>query len=301
MAPMPQPEGTPLLLHVGLPKTATTFLQRTIFEHTPDLIYVHRQGPDEKHLGRCLWCCQRVGEEKLAATLTETNASIGRIHQKRQTKARTMLISEESISMGRMEIWDGSGPTPGRVAARTAAFARSGDLPHRSVKVILGVRRQDQWLASRYAQSASEFDQPGEGDFEKRAREICAGGLDASLQWLDYAEARRQLLGALGEESVFIVPMELLGAAPRRLMERMGHFLGGVPLADVYSRAEQNPRMPMRRNAKSTGPNSWKLRRTETSITLSKSTTDVIRERFKDSNEELSEAIGVDLQSLGYW
>jgi hypothetical protein len=307
-------QAGPLALHIGLPKTATSFLQEVIFQPAADLTYVHReQGEEEQRLAMLLKRLPRFKERKLlkrlprfkerrlAGVLADLNEALLGVHHKRPPgSSGTTLISDENISVGRLEVWTGEGPSPEQVADRLAALAGSEDLPHRSVSVILGIRRQDQWLGSRYAQSASEFDEFRQSDFDRRMRELCDGELEGPMQWLDYAETRRHLAGALGEENVFIVPMEYLAVAPEEILGRLGSFLGGVELVGLHPPVPEDP-SKVRRNVKSVGANTWRLLGGAGSVTLSESLGRELLARFRSSNQELSEEIDIDLGRLGYW
>ena len=127
--------GAPVLtLHIGLPKTASTFLQRSVFSSAPGLTYVRKYK--ELPLPVAIEKMQRVHPRRVSDFVD----SIGE-----ELPEGNVLVSNENVSMHVKEPWADKGPTPTRFCERVVALEPLVG----TLRVILGIRRQDQWLASR--------------------------------------------------------------------------------------------------------------------------------------------------------
>jgi hypothetical protein len=142
-----------LVLHVGLPKTGSTSLQSGVFARADGVAYAHRKrGAAAADLTEGLRDYVRAGPVAAAFArrgLVRRLAAFA-------PEAATVLVSDENVALGQAEFWRGRGPAPADVARRLAALA--GALPDRlrPVRVLVGVRRQDRWLASSFAHKAGD-------------------------------------------------------------------------------------------------------------------------------------------------
>jgi len=272
-----------LTLHVGLPKTASTFLQYRVFSKQDQLLYVHnnQSSPLEKTLKQI----QRVPERGRAKVEKRLISLL---------PARRILVSDENISMNAREPWLGEGPTPRSFCSVAAGLA---DLLG-SLRVIVGVRRQDEWLASRYAESTSHFPDFGQEDFERRASQICDGPVEGSLQWLEYGDMLRQLSACLGPENVLVLPMDVITHELKRTLFLLEDFLGVDGWVDAYEAGGIDTKP---RNVLSTGNDTWQLRGREAELRLSDPIRGRLLARYRDGNRELSEATGFDLERYGWF
>jgi len=90
---------TNLLLHLGYPKTGTTFLQKTIFEAHPDIACIGRPSRDYKRgwfRGQVLAASDKEFEKNLGHVRHVLEREIG---ERLQTRA---VLSDESFSTGRL-------------------------------------------------------------------------------------------------------------------------------------------------------------------------------------------------------
>jgi hypothetical protein len=159
--------------------------------------------------------------------------------------------------------------------------------------VIIGIRRQDQLLGSRYAESAKAFPGFGQADFERRMRGLAeAEAFDGVHAWLDFAAVQAAFAEALGPENLLLVPMERLADAPHETLGGMGAFLGGIDLLRPYAAAEAKGG-GLRRNALSAGDNVWRLRRDEgeAEIVLDPALQAALRARFAACNRLVAERL----------
>ncbi len=275
-----------LVLHIGLPKTATTYLQHSLFPGAVGLTYVHRTHSDAArdictdlrglaHASPLLW---RLSLLRLGRRIGALGAP------------GTLLISEENASLAAGGFWRGQGRGPDRLAPRLAALARRLGRP---LRVIVGIRRQDQWLASRYAESSRIFAQFDQADFDRRMTEIAGSDtLPGPLAWLDFAHVADTLGATLGPENVLLVPMERLRRDPSGVRSALAAFIGATDLAPV-------PPGPGRRrggrkaNQLSRGENLWRMRSDGSALTLVPDVQAALRARFAASNARLDVRTGL--------
>lgn len=275
-----------LTMHIGLPKTATTFLQYRIFSRQREITYIHRPRDDDRDaIERLLRKHQRAARRELASL---ENRIVRALPQ------GDVLVSNENISINAQEVWTGSGPTPATLADRVARLAdRLG-----GVRVLVGIRRQDQWLASRYAESAKRFPEFGQADFEERIETLCNTTPDGALRWLDYDAAFAVLADRLGDGNVLLLPSEALSDQPEAALSRLEEFLGRRGLVSVYRAQAGSP--DLRRNTLSAGQNRWMLRGRDATLALPDRLQELVMRRFAVGNRAVAEAAGVELARYGY-
>lgn len=173
-----------IFLHIGLPKSASTFLQGKIFPNLP-LQYWHKTK-DEKSFAlikalRSYYHRDRFDITKLLRSLPEKL-----IHELRV--GNSVLISDENLSITSMDLWNKSGYTPDHFFRLTLNLAKKLNI---KITVIYISRSLDTWIASRYAQSAPKFDNPGQEDFEERLRAISENpSAYPALAWLNPSKVK---------------------------------------------------------------------------------------------------------------
>jgi hypothetical protein len=271
-----------LTLHVGLPKTGTTFLQRQVFAGCEDPLFLHRRQGTEaealcRDLRRYVKCAGLVApflrrrvRSRLAAIADA--AGIARL-----------LVSDENIAIGSVGFWTGKGPDPVRVAGRIAEI-----LPGEPVRVLIGIRRQDQWLASRYAESSRGLDGLGQDDFDRRMREIGRTvDLKGPLAWLDYGSMHQRFADALGPENVKLVSLERIVASPAATIRALEAFIGAGPAEGSRNLKPSGTG----RNRLSKGPNTWRMRKGGGVLHLAPEVQATLLERFAVSNDALARVV----------
>ena len=277
-----------IILHIGLPKTGTTFLQQ-LFGHVPDLAFVHRKMGaaeagichDLRRLGRANPLLGHFYRHRFAAQLRRLVSE--------KAGSRNLLVSDEDVSVAAGGFWRGAGPRPQGLSHRLAALGRQLGPAEGPLRVIIGIRRQDQWLASRYAESSRMYPDFGQDDFNARLTRIAdTGPMPGPLGWLDYHHVRECFARALSAENVLLLPLEHLAGAPDHALKEIGRFLGGIELSNAFAIAHRKRR---RRNRLSIGENAWRLRRDGTPLTLAPELQAALRARFAASNRALAEVM----------
>jgi hypothetical protein len=227
-----------------------------------------------------------------------------------------LLISEEAL-FKRQGISSTSHVTAHISAMRDVAKARG----FARFKVLAIHRRQDERVASFYAQMSPEFIDAGQAAFESFA----AGVPDPFRHRyrfgcrLDYGAQARQLRDELGPDNVLFLPVELLDRDPVDFLERL---LGFCEVADAEALARRFSADLGRENVKRLDERSWQLQPLRVDphaslasrllrrrsifgrrgrIVLQAGTAERILLAYEASNRELEGLFGHDLAAYGYY
>jgi hypothetical protein len=262
-----------LTLHIGLPKTGTTLLQHRVFRRAEGLRYLHR-AHDEATFDLMV----------RLRTYAKAGAALGALRRRGlvarllaiETGGRPLLLSDEGVAFKQAQFWRGKAAEPERVADRLAQLARALDASGRRLRVLLGVRRQDRWLASSYADKAGDWPDLGQADFDRRLVSIAAAPrLAGGFAWLDYARAHGALAAALGAENVMVTSLERMIAEPAGVAQEIRGFVGATRLS-----LGSMKRAP---NALGAGEGAWRLPKGAL-LRLSPVLAQAVRGRFEAAN-----------------
>lgn len=313
-----------LYLHVGLPKTATTYLQREVFPTLTRVRYLDTLGhtlftgaDDQGHGQGTLTSCFRRSAEVWGshggAVLRDLFGC-----ERADRPPGDALVSDEGI--GR------TGSRPALLAAHLAALAG----PARAwgfgrVRVLCVIRRQDRWLASHYAQVSDRNPRASQEDFEAYVRRTLdpSGERYGFGMLLDYAALGRHLRSAVGRENLRVLPYELLADDSAGFHARVAAFLG-APTASADGGHQ-------RQNVRSTGEGVWALRPARRSravrlrpgrllaalrlpdevrltrrvgaesVRLTEPLSAAVLRAYGPSNRAVAEDAGIDLAAYGYF
>lgn len=297
------PHDARIVLHIGLPKTGSTALQYSVLTRLPHVVYVHRsRSAESASLLRalCAYVRSRPGDDGgwLAELDGCLNAVIGRVGRLRRDG---LVISNENIAFGADEQWSDTPPSPADVACRLGRWVDHLGVGREHVRILLGIRRQDQWLASRYAESAKHHAHFSQAGFDRRMSELFDSRSGRGVDWLDYDAVQSQLRAEFGEDGVHLLVAERLRSAPEAALGDLERFLDRDDLLEVYE-AELARGASAERNVLSARPNTWTLRGREAELHLREDVQRLILDWYADSNRRLEQSIGAaDLGSLGYY
>lgn len=283
-----------LTLHIGLPKTATTFLQHWILKPTLGHGFIHRTRGD-----RAKRIC-RYFKELAAASDSEAKTCHNKIrsslifHCKKFPDLGGLVVSDENISGRAIEFWHSKGPGPAQLAKRLGELSQDLTDLFPTTRVIIGIRRQDQWLASRYAESSTVFDNFCQSDFDRRLLDLSQRDpLGPVFDWLDFHKVHAIFSQALGPENLLMVSMERLGTEPESTLEDMGEFLGELGLPGLYRKLVADD-VGVVRNTLSAGNDTWRLRRDGSPLRLTPELQGAILTRLAESNRALNRLVSLD-------
>ncbi|HEX5467583.1 MAG TPA: hypothetical protein VFW80_00890 [Gaiellaceae bacterium] len=140
-----------LILHIGLHKTATSYLQNILSARRHDLLREGVLYPTTGEAAGTVTFTTREGAQSGHALLTRTRADrnlVSELVDEIPDTAPTVLVSSEDFTLPRTSAEEH--------LSRFGAFGR--------VQVVLVLRRQDAWIESYYKQNVDQY-----GRFETRS------------------------------------------------------------------------------------------------------------------------------------
>lgn len=259
-----------LFLHLGMSKTATTYLQTEVFPELDGLHFFDQPrtghlegGPFQGMLARAFKRSPAIWERNGRQLLTELFDS-----SSPQVGSMDVLISDQSAGPAMWETGPYAGPNwererkdPFFLRAHLEAFAEAiANWGFDDLCVLLVFRRQDEWIASKYAQRSDRILHASQGHFEERLDYY----LDPSRGYLsdgivlDYTLLRSHLVRAVGTGNVLMLPYELLESEPTSFLGRILDFLtpGGGGRQDRMSDLVRGDA----KNVRSSSEHTWRLR-----------------------------------------
>jgi hypothetical protein len=210
------PRDRTLVLHIGIHKTATTFLQNVLSSRRYDLL---REGVLYPAAGTADGIDTRTREGAQSGHILFTRFGPRRprvladLYKELPDTASTVLLSSENFSL----------PRPTSVAQYLNGLGEFG-----TVKVVLVLRRQDEWIESWYKQTVDQY-----GNFETRSFDEFLKSEGPSL--LDFHTRFTPWRDLVGPENFHVLSYDDLDGASicRRILETSG--VGGPLLDDAAS------------------------------------------------------------------
>lgn len=216
-----------LVLHVGVPKTGTSLIQRSLRKLRPQLRERGIAYVDRKQIHRLAhrrsWGAYATGPPEDKGAFASELKSVTR-SEMRQTagKTKTVVISNESL-IGRVAPEFGDPYWPRAVDGVGEVIAA---LRPKRTDILLYTRRQDRLLESQYMQQIHL------GKSLRWDRFIAGAGKDDRVRYRDLVE----VLGGLPTvESIDIRPFEIIGAGAAPFV---ADFLASFDLAHLVSHIE---------------------------------------------------------------
>lgn len=246
-----------LLLHIGFPKTGTTFLQRYTFGQYQGQ-YLQTPGKGHKPLQRLLtettmeggpeiWEKGNVGHQRLTAVFEAPDSDLKIFSNEH------WLFGPLSMSPDRKKQRPSEGlhHVTQHLKALSKVLARDFGV---TTKAVVTFRRQASYLTSFYAQHADRFSCPvGQAHFEKVVDETLNDpGLNAH-GFLDYHRLYTDLCDTLGRENVGVLFFEELSQP--NFWAELGQTIDGTPLAPPPNLAK-----PVNKKASAT-KGQWTIRK----------------------------------------
>ncbi len=313
-----------LFFHIGLYKTASSYLQWEVFPAVgalgtgPQPAAAKALKAEMVHLFRrrspTVWRTRRG--QRAARRIAELAPAAGPV-----------LYSHESLYHGKI-----FQQRPGRLgvrdpvhllAAHLGAFARQAWGQRGRVGCLLFIRNQPDWLASMYAQFNDKLRGSGQADFERRVHALLREPLLYGGQAIDYDHWYHRLSEALGPAQVLPLLYERIEAP--ETWSRVAAFTGlealgpGVALDKGSQRAKVSRTAPAEWRLKDKGGTPWHragrkaLRRLGVPVarpqpqtraerlTMPEGLRGAIQGHYAAANGRLEQATGLSLAGLGYY
>ncbi|WP_111430517.1 hypothetical protein [Rhodobacteraceae bacterium DSL-40] len=280
------------VIQIGLPGVSAHFLQRHILAKARDLIVLRRgQGAPEPVLAT-LRAYVRCNELKAQLLRFRLHSQLAPLIQRARAEERTVVLADEFLAFGATNFWHNRGPSPEKVARRIAGLSSYTVTGLTPIRVSLLLRRQDQWLAERYATASSDLPMPSQSDFDARIDAIIAAtDPEGPFAWLDHRRIYRDFARELGVDNILVTREERLARRPRRTIAALANFVESGDLPRTMRQA-----IRLERTAAQTGMSAprmtWQLNTTPpTRIDLGKARRRQILSHFADSEKGLHRLI----------
>jgi hypothetical protein len=304
-----------LILHIGHSKTGTTTLQKLVFPQLTGFVFFCKdRTPASAQIESAFMCSPEIWRACGDSIFNQLCAEM-----RQKEAAGSALISAEGISAHKIFATLPGAPNnhrrdPFLLAAHLREFqAVAQRAGFDRMKVLMGIRRQDQYLASRYVTNgwlAARL--PLQSDFERQTLEIIDPDKRYFIDgvWLDYKTTHDLIAGVAGENNLLVLPVEQLGNEPSRYFSALSAFLG-EPLNSLDLE---------RKNVRSIAPDVWQIEAAEikkaarkkrfgsirvllargAEIRLAPELKEKILKVYRDSNQSLASALNLDLARYGY-
>ncbi|HVN38325.1 MAG TPA: hypothetical protein VMW19_09180 [Myxococcota bacterium] len=226
-----------ILLHVGLPKTATTALQDHVFAQLPGARSVGKPEPP-KPLKKALR--RLIGESDGDPTRSDLESIRAALHPPRSDDSTTIL-SHEGLTATRHELRDGDRflREKGFRVQRVRVARRLREACDAAAQVLFTVREQCSWLLSLYSDLvlreglSTSFDSWVEAGLD----DLDHFSGDPDFHWLVDVYATE-----FGAENVHVLPFEDLRANGRRFAAHVA-AAGGLDEGELLRRIATLPRV----------------------------------------------------------
>ena len=222
---MSQPDT---VMHIGLHKTATRFLQRAVFRSLPEHRFLFNPDVLMQPLKKALRFPGEGNRERAREAASKARAEAG---------ARTLVISDPTIS--------------GDMYSSHADYADNLAFVHElfpKARIVYIVRRQSDWLQSAWRQSLVKesgksietFLNFYEGEFRDRLARRVFGARNLEALRLRFLEIYRAYAQAFGASRVYLFRQEDLRQRPEAVYARLAEALGLDALPPLPARVSGN-------------------------------------------------------------
>lgn len=257
-----------MILHLGLPKTATSWWQNNVYPRVRGLDYVHKSSAveDDRDLVTHLrkYC---HAQEPSLEQVTAVTTVLARI---RDRGSAGILLSDENLSVTVRSFWNANAISPHRVCDRLVRLRDMLGGP--TFRIIIGIRDPLTWIPSRYAESAKLEAHFSQADFDARVPALFSAFQvkRSALDWLDFGRVLPLLNSAFGRDNVLVMPFERFQGDPKGEVTRFREFVGRDRLDPVEALFGEGSDHFETVNGLRQGPDLvWKLKARGGSITVS--------------------------------
>lgn len=204
----------PIVVHVGLPKCASTLLQRHVFPGMSGVKYI-AFADDEEAYRALAWRGFDGGESARATVLARLRRSA------EKSSNSTLVSSEHFIMPGNwlQTMPQRSAPLLDGPQILSLIQQHLGD-----VRILLIVRKQSDWLESWYQERVKRY------ETRPLPEMLAAPEFQPILELLHYDMLIADLRERFGLSKVAVVPFELIKKSPDDFLRAIGRALGSTPL-----------------------------------------------------------------------
>jgi hypothetical protein len=309
-------------LHIGLPKTATSFVQKDVISKIKNInSFVHPNfGLIKKNdfldgstlnaiFRRSPYIWKDLGDE-----------FFGCLKEKSDPEKKLTFISDELILVG-----DRNDPvvTSEHIKRMKRGSERHG---YNNFEVVVTIRKQDEWLASAYSETSEQYFGVSQSSFEtwviKRIDKKDIYHRSSGIR-INYNLMYNSIKDILGESNTVLVPYEMLKEDPKKFVSK----IIGTNLERIKYKFKNE-----KRNKGNTKDDKWILKKPnrskwikinrssfrewidlglsfitdkspfrEREIKITQEIKESVMESYGPENKKLSEKIDIDLENYGYF
>ena len=197
-----------IVVHIGLPKTATTFIQRFMSDKVS---YLGLEGSNAHYTTTLLDLFSVYSKGKnVRSGVRCWSASLTEFVQKNKQEGPVIISSEfffagEFNGVPEFPLIENVQPDGSPRISKFLRMLSETLKDDFTIKVLLTIRNQPEWLASKYAQASPKIFGASQKDFENRME--CFSKLPNNF-WCNWGGVVKNLDEELGEKNVAVLCME---------------------------------------------------------------------------------------------
>ncbi len=180
---------TDLILHIGLPKCASTTLQRNVFSHEDGYLGTAPIAREDNLAKQLQQCTPFGGRQTISVgRLREWAERVQQMQAQRWPTATRLILSNEVLSS--------ASRLSDRPILRVLSILKNRFWTQGRVRVVLVLRNQAARLASSYVQGSNCRWNPGQFEFERAVeRQLSSRRYVRLLDYSQWVEGLRQVVG----------------------------------------------------------------------------------------------------------
>jgi len=320
------------LLHIGLPKTASTYVQKEIWPFVSNTIYLGKKFDENQvHHGKTVEWCNELRYKILNSPPTtwmgrEGGWLLGKlknVYEERSGVNNIVLSHEELFGRATNGIFiDSTEPLDVERMVSHLYYMKEALPVEFNIRVLIVIRRQDTWLSSAYSQCSTNIDRANQKDFIDKTDKLIKKELYQKAAFLDYSFLLERLNESIGSDNVYTALFEELKMNNEKFVKNL--------LAKIDGNLRKNVTTD-NKNTGSIGKNEWRITPNSTlkklyrmiapksiksrvnnirakrkillgdeSISLSEELSNKVLEKFRESNKKLEYRHGLEVSKYGY-
>lgn len=275
-----------IVFHIGPPKTATTFLQHQIFAKAAPNDFYHKNNQGNVKV------LMKIAQRK-ALQKSETKSELIEWLSTLSSKGLS-IVSNENIASQSEGFWRGTGPSPSSVAKSLLTISTAAGFKPNEIKIIFGVRRQDQMLASRYSQGSTTKPTYSQDGFNELVNELTSDtAIKSGHEWLYFDRTLELFRSIFGIENVLSYSVKDLDLQPDIVIASISGFCE-FDFSEALASSIAAGKLKSS-NKKSIGTDKWILGTVNKELTVSDQLKQKILTHFDASNNRFMTMTGHNL------
>jgi hypothetical protein len=321
-----------IIFHIGLPKTASTYIQKEVWPSLRKTVYLGKKFSDgQVHHGKTVEWCKRMRRIITNAPPTVwmgregkwLSSQIRSIYENKKNVKNIILSHEELFGRATHGIFvKGVDALDVEKMVSHIRYIKNVIPGNCKLKVVMVIRRQDRWLASAYSQCSTNITRAGQKNFVKKTEKLLEDDLYEKGAFLNYDFMLKRLKEPVGDNNLCVTLFEKLKQNKSEFIKDILDKIDGT-LSDNLNYEKKN-NSKIKNNKWSIRPNSLlktiyrnlipkntrskvsnirsknNILLSNKSISLSNRMSKKILSKFRDSNNKLEDNHGLEVGRYGY-